>query len=256
MEARQGFNKDIELLNKFNELADKLKRKERFINALSDLKLKISFNSDGLVDKTEMEGPDRELIDGFVLLLRFFFITNEDTSLFNNKKKIDTIDTIYYKLPLSEELKERYKIINFELNTFLDSESKLGYCGNDEREITRQEIHNFLYGKSIYPLPNNDDIKYFTYSLPLFYDQSNSTDLLPNKLINRDIFDTFINGELVHQNRKEKVQKFKDWMSKDELWSNILWCEFIEIIVQFTEYVFQIQELNIKAIEELITNKK
>jgi hypothetical protein len=227
MAAIQEFNKDIELLNKFNELADKLKRKERFITALSNSKLKISFNSDGLVDKTEMEGPDRELIDGFVLLLRFFFITNEDTSVFKKK-----IDTIYYKLPLSEELKERYKIINSELNTFLDSESKLGYCGNDEREITRQEIDNLLY------------------------DQSDSTDLLPNKLINRDIFDTFINGELVHQNREEKVQKFKDWMSKDELWSNILWCEFIEIIVQFTEYVFQIEELNIQAIEELTINDR
>ncbi|MDM3845832.1 MAG: hypothetical protein PT116_12485 [Aphanizomenon gracile PMC638.10] len=253
MAAIQEFNKDIELLNKFNELADKFKRKERFINALSDLKLKISLNSDGLVDKTEMEGPDRELIDGFVSLLRFFFVTNEDTSLLKKKK----IDTIYYKLPLSEELKERYKIINSELKTFLDSESKLGYCGNDEREITRQEIHNLLYGKSIYPSPDNDDIKYFTYLSPIFYDQSDSTDLLANKLINRDIFYTFIYGELVHKNCEETVQKFNDWMSKGELWSNILWCEFIEIIVQFTEYVFQIQELNIKAIEELIrTNKK
>ncbi|HLO84342.1 MAG TPA: hypothetical protein VK203_04910 [Nostocaceae cyanobacterium] len=131
---------------------------------------------------------------------------------------------IYNNLPLSDGIKKRFEIINKEVSTFLDAESKVSI--NDE--ISSEEINNFL---------NFED-----------GDKNQS-----KRLTNGHILYTILNGGLVHANNDQVVQQYKEWVSQPYL-TSILWNEFIDILVKFTVCVFEIESLNNEALEELSKN--
>lgn len=128
----------IKALKLFNEKAERLLN-SRFVNFLKENK-RLSFRINakrGEETKTTRILPDQEAIDAFILTFRFFIQNNERCSFGN-------LNEVYQKLPISQELKDKYSKARSKLNKYLDFKTNINLYG--ENPTRRRLLDVFVYG--------------------------------------------------------------------------------------------------------------
>ena len=132
------YNHDfINALNLFNEKAEKLRRCS-FTKSVFEQErvMRLYYKEDGNL-KGELEKPDEESIDAFVLTYRFFCQNNEMSSFEN-------MEAVYEKLPISQQRKDSFKNARGQFNAWLDSIPSIEI---ENVILTRREILDiFIYG--------------------------------------------------------------------------------------------------------------
>jgi len=98
--------------------------------------MRLYYKEDGNL-KGELEKPDEESIDAFVLTYRFF-CQNTEMSSFEN------MEAVYEKLPISQQRKDSFKNARGQFNAWLDSIPSIEI---ENVILTRREILDiFIYG--------------------------------------------------------------------------------------------------------------
>ncbi len=128
----------ISTLKLFNEKVDKLIN-SRFVKHIQENKgLKVSIKS-SVGEKVDISHnlPDQDVIDAFVLTVRFFIQDNEPTSLRNMAK-------LYNEVSVASEIKDDFNYIRDKLNSELSKKSMFTLQG---KHLTMGEIFDtFIYG--------------------------------------------------------------------------------------------------------------
>lgn len=128
---------DIEILQLFNEKADKLESLSFKTKMMRDKTGVTITYEQGKEVVAERFGPDVESIDAFLFTFRFFIQDNEPTSLHNMSK-------LYAALPVSSELIENFNKAREGFNSFLDSATPVK---SGEHRITyRHVMYTLLWG--------------------------------------------------------------------------------------------------------------
>lgn len=96
-----------------------------------------------------------------------------------------------------------------------------------------------------------DDYNWARDKLNSELDKKSMFNLQNKDLIRREIFDTFIYGELAHVDPKKK-KVFDSWMKIEPLAAFIA-SDFTNILIYFLDCIVYIKKTNLKAIEELQT---
>ena len=141
----------IEALELFNEKAAKLNRLsfiETMLKHKAGVTIKVQKRDDGLFDLIqERTGPLEEAIDAFVLTMRFFIQDNEPTSF-------RQLAQHYYRAPIDDSLKDRFRLTRTNINSYLDSNSALAIYVNDELLNHRKIMETVIYGGLSHANPN------------------------------------------------------------------------------------------------------
>ncbi|MHA1302544.1 MAG: hypothetical protein ACTSQE_04775 [Candidatus Heimdallarchaeaceae archaeon] len=134
---------EIDVLRYFNEKVNKLLQLTftDFVTS-KQVKLKLSAKR-GEEVKVEHILPGGESFDAFVLTFRFFIQNNEPISIGNMAE-------LYSRLPISEDLKQKFADARIQYNSFLDRNSPLVFKNpntEEEKRFTYREIMDiFIYG--------------------------------------------------------------------------------------------------------------
>jgi hypothetical protein len=140
-------NREQQTLRLFNEKVEKLDRLN-FTQFFRDNRVGFSVSVKEGEQSVEVRGPPEEAIDAFILTLRFFVQDNEATSIRN-------IGQMYEDLPISDELKERFRDSRKSLNDFLDAKCNVSLHGD---ELTNRDVFDvFLYGGLAHATPAKKD---------------------------------------------------------------------------------------------------
>ncbi len=122
-------------LRRVVEKAEKL-QSSRFVDLLLENRYRVKY-SGNQIDVTK---PDDEARDAFILTLRFFTMSNEQTS-FKKLAKLENADDI------SASWKESFKALRSSLNDYLQmSYGEYTFGGSTRRYSNREIVDVFLYG--------------------------------------------------------------------------------------------------------------
>ncbi len=145
-------NKIIEILNLFNENADKIKNSSYAKFYLTKKPKTTISEKQGKPLKIKITEPDNESLDAFLLTLRLFYQEGEQIS-FRNTNKIYNINKIYENLPNNFQKEKKsfsraIKIINGALDTNIDIKF------NNKILTYREVLDTILYGNTAHLYPN------------------------------------------------------------------------------------------------------
>jgi hypothetical protein len=134
--GEEAVTNPADILRLFNEKAEKLER-SAFTEFVRSETLGFTMQQKGDFVDIYVQGPHPELVDAFVLTLRFFVQDNEPTSL-------RRLDALYDTLPIPGDLVVQTHEGRATLNRFLDETSHMIVAG---KELTNRQVFEvFLWG--------------------------------------------------------------------------------------------------------------
>lgn len=126
----------IRILQLFNEKAEKLQRSS-FTKYVETETIGFTVVPRGAVVDVYAVGPDPEVVEAFVLTLRFFVQDNEPTSFRN-------MGALYEELPIGKDLIRQFQEGRTAINSFLDRGSHMTV--NGKAFSNREILEVFLWG--------------------------------------------------------------------------------------------------------------
>ncbi len=182
-----------------------------------------------------------------ILTLNLF---NEKVDKLINSRFVKHIQENGLKVSIKSSVNEGVSISD----TFPDQDAidafilNLRFFIQDNESSSLRNMNNLYNEVTITPSLKND-FNFVRNKFNLELDKKTNINLRGNDITYREIFETFIYGELAHVNPDKKAI-FDTWM-KDKALASFIAAEFHNILFYFLNCIANIKKTNLKALEEI-----